>query len=295
MKISVVVPFHNVEAYIGECLEALAAADYPRDGYEIIFVDNGSTDRSADIVRRHARVRLLSEPTPGAYAARNLGVAASSGEIVAFTDSDCAPRPDWLTRIAEAMQQPEVQLVQGSVRCARESRALALLSDYEAAKAEYVFASGTPEIYYAYTNNMAVRRGVIDRLARSGRGPFPELMRGGDVVFMHDVIAACSCAAIRYRDDIQVRHLEIASPRDWLRKMRIYGASLLRYGRMVQARPLSYRERLRIVRAMARKRRYSVADSALLGALLVAGAAAYEAGRRRPGQPAAPDAARRRS
>jgi glycosyltransferase involved in cell wall biosynthesis len=280
MKISVVVPFCNVEPYIGECLEALVAADYARDRCEIVFVDNNSTDRSADIVRGYPRVRLLSEPTPGAYAARNLGVAATSGEIVAFTDADCAPRPDWLTRIAEAMRQPEVQLVQGSQRFARESRALALLSDYEAAKAEYVFSSGIAGIYYAYTNNMAVRRSVIDRVGQPGRKPFAELMRGGDVVFMHDVIAAYSCDAIRYRDEIQVRHLEIEHPRDWLRKLRIYGASGRRYGRMVNARPLTYRERLRIFRAMATKRRYSVADLALLAALLTAGAAAFEAGRR---------------
>jgi glycosyltransferase involved in cell wall biosynthesis len=280
MKISVVVPFHNVEPYIGACLEALVAADYPRDRCELLFVDNNSTDRSADIVRGFPGVRLLSAPTPGAYAARNLGVAASTGEIVAFTDSDCAPRADWLARIAGAMAQPGVQLVQGSQRFARETRALALLADYEAAKAEYVFSSGIAGIYYAYTNNMAVRRSVIDRVRGSARGPFPEVMRGGDVVFMHQVIAAYSCAAIQYRDEIRVRHLEIARPRDWLRKMRIYGESSRHYGRMVNARPLSYRERLDVFNAVARKRRHAAGDVALLTALLAAGAAAYETGRR---------------
>lgn len=103
-------------------------------------------------------------------------------------------------------------------------------------------------------------------------------MRGGDVVFMHEVIAAYSCDAIQYRDEIQVRHLEIAGPRDWLRKMRIYGESARQYGRIVKARPLTYRERLRIVRAVAKRRRYSAAESGLLGALLMAGAAAYEVG-----------------
>jgi glycosyltransferase involved in cell wall biosynthesis len=279
MQISVVVPFHNVEAYIGECLEALLAMEYPSDRCEFIFVDNNSTDRSADIVRGFSRVRLLEEPKPGAYAARNRGVAVSSGEIVAFTDSDCAPRPDWLAKIVSAMADPEVQLIQGSQRFANESAALAVLSDYEAAKAAYVFSSHRPEIYYAYTNNMAVRRDAINQLLQPGRGPFPELMRGGDVVFMHDVIAAYSSHAIQYRDEIEVRHLEITSPRDWLSKMRIYGKSSRQYGRMVKARPLNYGERVRVFKATATKGHYSPMKAALLGTLLMAGVAAYEAGR----------------
>ena len=284
MQISVVVPFHNVEAYIGACLEALVSLEYPRDRYEIILVSNNSTDGSADVVRRYPCVRLLSESTPGAYAARNRGIAAASGEIVAFTDSDCAPRPDWLARIADAMQAPRVQLVQGSQRFARESPALALLSDYESAKAEYVFSSGRPEIYYAYTNNMAVRRSALERVARAGRGPFAELLRGGDVVFMHDVIREYSCAAIRYRDDIRVRHLEITSASEWFRKMRIYGESYRGYRRIVETRPLDTRERLRIFRAASTKGRYSPSTSAFLLGLLAVGAGAYELGRRWPRQ-----------
>jgi glycosyltransferase involved in cell wall biosynthesis len=285
MQISIVVPFRNVEAYIGECAEALRSMEYPSDRCEIIFVDNNSTDRSAEIVRGFSRVRVLQESKPGAYAARNLGVAMSSGEIVAFTDSDCAPRPDWLTRIAAAMNDPAVQLVQGSQRFATESAPLAMLSDYESAKAAYVFSSHRPEIYYAYTNNMAVRRAALNQLMQSGRGPFPELMRGGDVVFMHQAIAAFTTRAIQYRGDIQVRHLEIGSPRDWFRKMRIYGGSSRLYGRMVNARPLSYAERVQVFKATAKSGRYSPAKSVVLGALLVAGAVAYESGRGWSGRP----------
>jgi glycosyltransferase involved in cell wall biosynthesis len=276
--ISVVVPFHNVEAYVGACLDALTTADYPAHLYELIFVDNNSTDGSADIVRRYPRVRLLSESKPGSYAARNTGVAASRGAIVAFTDSDCVPAPDWLTRIDAAMSEPGVRLVQGSARFARETLALSMLSDYEGMKAAHVFSSGAPEIYYAYTNNMAVRREVIDRV-----GPFAGVMRGGDVLFMQQTIGAYSCGAIRYRPDIRVRHLEIASARAWFRKLRIYGSSIRSYGAVAQARPLNARERMQIYRATVRDGRYSPGKAGLLLALLAIGAASYEVGRRLPG------------
>jgi glycosyltransferase involved in cell wall biosynthesis len=278
MLISVVVPFHNVEPYIAACLDALAAADYPRDRFELIFVDNNSTDGSADIVRRYPQVRLLSEPAPGAYAARNRGVSASRGSIVAFTDSDCAPDRDWLARIESALNVPGVLLVQGSQRFARESLTLSLLSDYENAKAAHVFSSGAPEIYYAYTNNMAVRRELVDRV-----GPFAEVMRGGDVLFMQKAIAASSCGAIQYRPEIRVRHLEITSARRWFQKLRIYGESLRAYGTVARARPLNLRERLQIVRATVQRGRYSPVKSAVLLTLLIAGALFYEIGRKFPG------------
>jgi GT2 family glycosyltransferase len=101
-QVSVVVPAYNAEASLGACLESLARVDYP--GYEVIVVDDGSTDRTAKIART-AGVKLLSQPHQGLSAARNAGLAAARGEIVAFIDADAAADRDWLYHLVETMRR----------------------------------------------------------------------------------------------------------------------------------------------------------------------------------------------
>jgi len=274
MDVSIVVPFHNEQAHIERCIESLLSQDYPRERYEVVFVDNNSTDGSADIIRRHAGVRLLSEPKPGSYAARNAGVAASTGTIVAFTDSDCSPDRSWVTAITRELATPDTVVVQGRVRFATESTLLSLLADYENAKAAYVFSGTNPAIYYGYTNNLAVkRRAFVDA------GPFEEVQRGADVIFVHRVIEAYAPRAIRFSADMCVRHWEIDTARAWFKKLRIYGRSIRRYGDIVRARPLSSADRSRIFQATMRAGNYPWYRSALLIGLLAVGASAYECGR----------------
>ena len=82
MDISVIVPCYNCERYIRPCLEALLAQSYPLDRYEVILVDNGSTDSSASLARLYQNVTVIEASARGAYAARNAGVRASTGPIL---------------------------------------------------------------------------------------------------------------------------------------------------------------------------------------------------------------------
>jgi glycosyltransferase involved in cell wall biosynthesis len=121
-RVSVIIPIYNDATRLARCLAALEAQTCARTGFEIIVVDNGSTDDIAAVAARFPRVRFLSEPAPGSYAARNTGVAASSGEVVAFTDADCLPDPDWLANGLEALEGDErCGLVAGRVRVTFES------------------------------------------------------------------------------------------------------------------------------------------------------------------------------
>src|SRR5579862_2632146 len=113
MDCSVVVPFYNAERTIEKCIHALMAQSYPADRYEILMVDNNSTDTSANIVRSYPAVHYLKEGKQGSYAARNNGIAAAKGTVVAFTDPDCVPREDWLEQIMRAMQVPRTSIVLG--------------------------------------------------------------------------------------------------------------------------------------------------------------------------------------
>jgi glycosyltransferase involved in cell wall biosynthesis len=97
--ISAVVPTFNRIATLRQTLTALAAQDYP--DYEIIVVDDGSSDGTGDVVTREfPAVRYVRQPNRGPAAARNVGIRAALGDIVAFTDDDCLPPVDWLSRLA---------------------------------------------------------------------------------------------------------------------------------------------------------------------------------------------------
>jgi GT2 family glycosyltransferase len=96
-RISVVVCSHNGESTLRECLEGLRRLQYPN--YEVIVVNDGSTDATDEIVREYG-FRLISTENRGLSAARNIGMEAATGEIIAYTDSDCCPDPHWLTYLA---------------------------------------------------------------------------------------------------------------------------------------------------------------------------------------------------
>ena len=94
-KVSVVVCAYNAERTMAPCLTSLENLTYPN--YEVIVVNDGSTDRTREIAERYEYIRLINQENKGLSAARNVGTAAATGEIVAFTDSDCVADPDWLT------------------------------------------------------------------------------------------------------------------------------------------------------------------------------------------------------
>ncbi|HUC01294.1 MAG TPA: glycosyltransferase family A protein [Candidatus Paceibacterota bacterium] len=102
-KISFIVPAYNEENYIGHCLDAIIAEIGGRDGYEIIVVDNNSSDRTCDIVaRKYPSVTLLHEPRRGANSARETGFLASTGSLVAFLDADTELGRGWIDRAERA-------------------------------------------------------------------------------------------------------------------------------------------------------------------------------------------------
>jgi glycosyltransferase involved in cell wall biosynthesis len=99
-RLSVVVPARNEEDFLGACLDSLLDQDYP-GGYEIIVVDNNSSDGTAGVARARG-VTVLTESRPGVCWARQSGTCAAAGEIVVSTDADTVYDRDWLSRIDAA-------------------------------------------------------------------------------------------------------------------------------------------------------------------------------------------------
>ncbi|MBI3286436.1 MAG: glycosyltransferase family 2 protein [Chloroflexi bacterium] len=110
----VVVAF-NEERWIGPYLRSLRAQDYPRPWYEIIVVDNGSTDRTAEIARSLG-ARVVFEPVRGVARARQRGAAAARGEILAGTDADAMAPPSWLAEIGKGFaRDPALAAMTGPI------------------------------------------------------------------------------------------------------------------------------------------------------------------------------------
>ncbi|MGH7123867.1 MAG: glycosyltransferase [Stellaceae bacterium] len=105
-RVSVVVCSYNAERTMEACLASLEDLNYP--DYEVIVVNDGSTDRTLEIAQRFPYARIISQPNKGLSVARNVGAEAATGEIVAYTDSDCVADPDWLTYLISTMERKQL-------------------------------------------------------------------------------------------------------------------------------------------------------------------------------------------
>jgi glycosyltransferase involved in cell wall biosynthesis len=274
MDVSVIIPLFNSAKYVQQCMDALLDQDYPADRYEIIGVENNSTDSTPELVAGYPRVRLIREPKAGAYAARNSGIRAAKGEIIAFTDADCVPQRDWISCIAAGMRAAGWEILLGKRDCAAPSSHLRLLSDYDSTLAAHLFSSDMKESYFGYTNNMAVRASLFEK-----QGTFLEITRGADTVFIRRMVEEYGPGVVHFEPRMRVRHLEIVSALDFYKKRLIYGRSNEANRALGSAVPLHQAERLRVFRKTIHEHRYSLLKSVHLFVLLAVGLAFYEYGR----------------
>lgn len=114
--VSIIVPVYNGEATIRECIESLLRQSYSVDRYEIIVVDNGSKDGTADIVKGFSMHYLEEKAIRTSYAARNRGIKEAKGQILAFIDSDCVASPDWLVNGIEGFKDTNIGCVAGGIK-----------------------------------------------------------------------------------------------------------------------------------------------------------------------------------
>lgn len=101
---SIVIPALNEEQFIRQCLESLTRQTYPRDHYEIIVVDNGSTDKTVEIASQYAN-RVVSKPEGNVGSIRNHGISMANGRIIICTDADCVVDPTWIEAGVDLIQR----------------------------------------------------------------------------------------------------------------------------------------------------------------------------------------------
>ncbi|WP_026340406.1 glycosyltransferase family 2 protein [Thioalkalivibrio thiocyanoxidans] len=195
---SVIVPVYNHWGLVPGLLDCLQAQTFPQESFEVLLVDNGSTDYEPP-ESLPDNVRILNCETPGSYAARNIGIEAAAGDWLAFTDADCRPDPRWLEAMfGQAQQEGQRALLAGAVEMYTDS---ACPNAYEI----YDLIRGIPQAHYvrrgyAATANLLVHRSVMAML-----GGFDSTRySGGDAAFCRR--ACASSYSIQFVSDAVVRH-----------------------------------------------------------------------------------------
>ena len=95
MVVSIIIPTYNEESFLSTCLDSLLSLNYPKEHFEIIVVDNGSTDHTREIAQTYG-VKIIRDDSKNVSGLRNLGVTQARGDIIAFVDADCIVSKNWL-------------------------------------------------------------------------------------------------------------------------------------------------------------------------------------------------------
>lgn len=209
-----IVPVYNDRDVLPTCLEALARQTLPTSEFEVLVVDNASTEPLGDLSARFPMVRFESESKPGSYAARNRGISASRGEMIAFTDADCIPRADWLEHGVRRLEANRtLGLVGGAIQVfPRDPQHLTPTEVYEkgCALIQDVYVG---VFKFAATANLFTFRSVLDDV-----GWFDaELKAGGDWEWGMRVSAKYP---VELGDDVVVTHPARHTFRERARKAR---------------------------------------------------------------------------
>jgi cellulose synthase/poly-beta-1,6-N-acetylglucosamine synthase-like glycosyltransferase len=183
-SVAVIVPVYNGEADLPNLLARLIGQNYPVERVTYWLVDNGSCDRTPQLLQtavqtaaeRGISLQALTYSTiQSSYAARNAGIEAATAEILAFTDADCQPEPGWLTTLVQPFQNPSVGLVAGEIRALPSQNWLERYADHQGTLSQHNTLNH-PYLPYGQTANLAVRSKILGQV-----GLFrPHLTTGGD-------------------------------------------------------------------------------------------------------------------
>lgn len=222
--ISVVIPIYNGEKDLPDLINCLKAQTYPGQQVEYLLVDNKSSDRTPAILAAAATATIIihsltENKIQSSYAARNTGIRASQGDIIAFTDADCRPQPEWLETLIRPFADRDVGIVAGEVlplpgKTIWEQHAT--IEDTLSQK----HTLAHPFCAYGQTANLAVRRQILEKV-----GLFrPYLTSGGDADFCWRILRETSYR-LEFAEDAIVRHRHRSSFQQLQSQWRRYGES----------------------------------------------------------------------
>lgn len=176
MYISVIIPTRNRASLIEKAILSFKDQTYPLNNFEIIIIDNGSTDETESVVKSHIdylnNMSYISKQAPGLHVGRHAGLEIAKGDILVYADDDIEAFPTWLEGIAESFEDPSVALVGGNNLPRYETPPPPWIEElwgstpYGKANGMYSildFSNSKKEIspYYVWGCNFSIRKGVL--------------------------------------------------------------------------------------------------------------------------------------
>ncbi len=184
IKVSVVIPVYNDPNGLHDTLESLVTQNFPKDQYEIIVADNGSVDRTSDVIKEYLKNYpylincVVEDKIQSSYAARNKGINIAEGSILALIDADCIPIKDWLRNGFNTIRKSKASMVAGKITFSYLKSRPNIWEYFDSAeKLNQKFY--VENVGFGATANLFVQRTMFDKY-----GLFiPELRSGGDYEF----------------------------------------------------------------------------------------------------------------
>ena len=247
--VSIVIPVYNGARTVRLCLNAIRELDYPRERYEVIVVDNNSTDGTPAIVSEYP-VRLFYErDIQGPHAATNAGVRQARGDILAFTDADCVCDKGWLRALVAPFADPHVVATGGRIGAYQPaSRVEMFLQDMEPFKNCLQPSDAFPAA--VITGNAAYRADAVRAV-----GMFNASMYTGAEVDLAWRVQWSTGQRVVYVPEAVVYHKFEASVRRLFRRFRVYGYSEIMLGTLYKDAPgcpFPPTEQLRVMRRQSK-------------------------------------------
>lgn len=184
INLSVVIPVYNDPIGLKKVLKSLIVQDYPKNKYEIIVADNGSTDKTLKVAKAYADKYpelvkyVLEKSIQSSYAARNMGIDVAKGSILAFTDADCIPGKNWLNIGYLKIKNSKASMVAGKIEFTYKDSTPNIWEYYDSAgklkQRSYVENAG-----FGATANLFVRKTMFHKYGKF----LEELQSGGDYEF----------------------------------------------------------------------------------------------------------------
>ncbi len=189
-SVSVVIAAYNEERYIRACVESVLKADYPHDKLQLVVVDNGSTDKTHEILSSISEDRLvvLQEPKGFKKEALEAGFSESTGSIILCTDSDCIVPEFWIRSMVSPFQTKAANMVLGPVKIGKYRNLVERFQAFDMLAMMGVTAGGlkAERSYLANGANMAFTQKAY-RIV--GEIPRKDLASGDDVFLLHQFIS----------------------------------------------------------------------------------------------------------
>jgi glycosyltransferase involved in cell wall biosynthesis len=267
--ISVVIPVYNNNPGLSNCLTALENQSLDHQLFEVIVVDNGSLVKP-NYNATKINLKIIDCKIPGSYSARNSGILISSGDYIAFTDSDCIPDIDWLKNIFKYLDRNEnIDIISGDIHYIFKSKKPNYFECYD-----IVFGFGQKALFEkgaSVTANLAIRKELFKKVGYFETDKFS----GGDTQWVRKAVA--NNYKFIFDHEIVVKHPARYTFAQLLnREKRIYGGSFkirefnkMNYLYKIMASLYPLRPPINAVLKILKEKKLGLADKFVVSFLLI--------------------------